>query len=103
MPVMSGGVVDDELQRLRTEGRWALYWEVLHARGGSTAVSAAVAALTPAEREPARAGLERAAAARRQRTSARLSARSATRCDEPTDVVLDVRAAAIDLATSRLR
>lgn len=58
---------DTSLDALRADGRWALYWELLHARGSMPAVRQAWESVTHNEREAARAGLVAARDARRSR------------------------------------
>lgn len=87
---MSGNTATDvDIETLRRSGQWALYWELLHARGSREAVEAALAALTDDERPAARAGLEAARAARQDRFAARTRAKALAGADDQPAYVED--------------
>jgi len=65
-----------DVEALRRSGQWALYWELVHARGSSEGVQAAWDALSDPERPAARAGFDAARKARQDRFAARSRARA---------------------------
>ena len=75
----SGDLATDvDIETLRRSGQWALYWELVHARGSREAVETAWAAIADDERPAAKAGLRAARQARQDRfaANARSKARS---------------------------
>lgn len=96
---MSGNTATDvDIESLRRSGQWALYWELVHARGSREAVEAAWAALTDSERPDARAGLEAARRARQDRFAGRTRERALVRGGDHADYVEDPVAFAQQLA-----
>lgn len=87
---------------LRRSGHWALFWELIHARGSAPAVEAAWAELTDDELPAARAGLEAARQARQARFSERARAKARRRIaeNEP-DHVDDPISYALQLANGK--
>lgn len=99
---MSGNTATDvDIETLRRSGQWALYWELVHARGSREAVETAWAALTDGERPAARAGLDAARQARQDRFAARTRARALANVDDQPDYVEDPVAAAQQLVRER--
>ncbi|MCP3934221.1 MAG: hypothetical protein GY708_02490 [Actinomycetia bacterium] len=78
---------DNDVETLRRSGQWALYWELLHSRGSREALETAWATLTDDERPAARAGLEAAREARRERFAARSRASALARVDDQPEYV----------------
>jgi hypothetical protein len=76
---------DVDPDTLRQSGHWALYWEVVHARGSRIVVEAAWADLTEDELPDARAGYEAARQARQARFSERLRAKTLARLADDSD------------------
>lgn len=96
---MSGDTATDiDIETLRRSGRWALYWELVHARGSREAVEAAWAGLTDEERPAARAGMDAARKARQSRFGDRARARAFADVDEQPDYAEDPVAFAQQLA-----
>lgn len=90
MAMTGDPAADLDIERLRRSGHWALYWELVHARGSQDAVRATWATLTDEERPAARAGLTAAASARHDRFAARARAKAAARLDGPREYVEDL-------------
>lgn len=96
---MSGDLASDlDVEELRRSGRWALYWELLHARGSGEAISEAWATISEAERPSAQAGLDAVRKARHERLRSGARERARSRIGDEPDYVVDARSAAIRTA-----